>query len=84
MNAGVVVIISINIPCAMRFSCAEGLIRLLLQNTCLCGVPVAPRGDWRGFRGPLAGLLLISGVHAPRLVQRHGGLEDGEKTSSKS
>lgn len=27
----------------------------------------------------LAGLLLISGVHAPRLVQRHGGLEDGRE-----
>lgn len=50
LNAGVVVVISINIPCAVRFSCAEGLIRLLLQNTCLCGVPVC--AAWRRARVP--------------------------------
>lgn len=37
---------------------------------------------WRPGEGAevlLARLLLISGVHAPRLVQRHGGLEDGRE-----
>lgn len=50
LNAGVVVVISINIPCAMRFSCAEGLIRLLLQKYML--VWCASCAAWRRVRVP--------------------------------
>lgn len=78
MNAGVVIIISINTSCAVRTCCAEGLIR---QNTCLRWAPSALKGGWRGFWGPLAGLLDINGVDPPRLVQRHRGLEE-EKTQN--
>lgn len=46
------VVIFTIIPCAQRISCAVGLIRLLLQKTCLRGVSVAPRRDWPGLRCP--------------------------------
>lgn len=60
--------------------CYENLLcwrldKAFVAKYMLACVPVALHGGWPEFRAPLAGLLLNSDVDAPRLVQRHSGLQ---------